>query len=77
MERETLENGNLYKDLWTTGLIIKPDWTCIINYLWKTWQYYQIVFDKSITDDYCIENKKKILEEKEEQFFELIHTFNL
>jgi len=77
MERETLEDWNLFKDLGTTWLVIKPDWTCIINYLWEHGEYNQIVFDKAITDDYCLENKKKILEEKEEQFFELIHTFNL
>lgn len=77
MERETLENGNLYKDLWTTGLIIRPDGTCIINYLWENWGYHQIVFDKAITDDYCLENKKYILEKKGEWFSEFIQTFSL
>ena len=41
----------------------------------KTLEHFSV---ESIGDiAYKMENKKKILEEKEEQFFELIHTFNL
>ena len=73
----TLENWNLYHESLNVWLIITPNWTCIINYLWEDCQFHQFTFDKWLTDDYCLENKKRILEDKEKQLNEIIHTFSL
>ena len=76
--RETLENGNLYKEETFWGLLITPRREWIINFaggMMNQW-YFQIRFNELLTKDYGIEDMKEILEKKYEELEKLISTFS-
>ena len=73
--RETLENGNLYKEETFWGLLITPRREWIINFTGGG-TYFQIRFNELLTKDYGIEDIKEILEKKYEELEKLISTFS-
>ncbi len=75
MQRETLENGNLYLETKHAGILITTDWRGIINVNSRDYGYYQFTFTKEQLDEYWnIEAKKSVMEWKYNQFIKWIEN---
>lgn len=74
--RNQLENGNRFKDLPYAWLMIRTDWVCILNYCFL-WEFHTISRPTEKTGVYGLNEKKAILEQKAEEIYQFLTTFNL
>lgn len=74
MER-TQEWDKRYCETPEAWLIIRPDWTCIIN--WTEPYYMRLEWNPEKTGDFNIQNQKYILENKYYELKNIVNTFNL
>lgn len=64
-----------YCDMLNAWLVIRDDWTCIIN--WVEPYYVRMEWSPEKTGDFNLQNQKYILENKYYELQNIVNTFNL